>query len=48
MSYYREQWRKNMQCFILEKDIQLDENKYEWIFLNINGVVTIGIHATTP
>lgn len=48
MSYYREQLRKNMQYFILEKDIQLDENKYEWIFFNINCVVTIGIDATTP
>lgn len=46
MSYYREQLRKNMQYFILEKDMQLDENKYEWNFENINCVVTIDIDAT--
>lgn len=37
-----------MQYFILEKDIQLDENKYEWNFENINCVLTIDIDATTP
>lgn len=40
--------KKNIQYFILEKEIQLDKNKCEWNFENLNYVVTIDIDATIP
>lgn len=42
-------WKKtHIQYFILEKEIQLDKNKCEWNFENLNYVVTIDIDATIP